>query len=50
MTHRKFRLPFQKRGRRRPARRPDDHAEIFKAFVHVLAQMHARSAISTEKG
>ncbi|WP_424361448.1 histidine kinase [Methylocystis parvus] len=50
MTQIKFRLPFQKRGRRRPSRRPDDHADIFKTFVHVLARMHARSATVTEKG
>jgi hypothetical protein len=49
MTHRKFRLPFQKRARRRAPRRLDDHAEIFRTFVHVLARMHARGMALTEK-
>ncbi len=49
MTQRKFRLPFQKRARRRSARRLDDHAEIFRTFVHLLAQMQARAPLS-EKG
>jgi hypothetical protein len=44
MTHLKFRFPFPKRGKRRAARRADDPADVFKAFVHVLTQMHARGA------
>jgi len=49
MTQRKFRLPFQKHARRRPARRLEDHTEIFRTFVHLLARMHARAPLS-EKG
>lgn len=44
MTQMKLRLPFQKRGRgRRPARRCDEPAAVFKTFVHVLAQMRAHA-------
>jgi hypothetical protein len=40
-----FRLPFGRRGRRRP-RRLDDPSQVFKTFVHVLGRMqaHARGA------
>lgn len=44
MTHLKFRLPFSKRGRvRRPIRRRDDPAAVFKNFVVVLERMQAQS-------
>jgi hypothetical protein len=46
MTHRKLRLPFVKRARRRSIRRHDDPADVFKTFVHVLSQMHAHNRIS----
>lgn len=39
----KMRLPWTKRHRRRHGRHVDDPAEIFKAFVHVLARMHANA-------
>jgi hypothetical protein len=42
MTHRKFRLPFPKRGRRRP-RPVGDPAAVFRTFVHVLARMQAQA-------
>jgi hypothetical protein len=50
MTHRIFRLPFRKPARRRTPRRLEDHADVFKTFVHLLARMHARSACPAEKG
>lgn len=40
MTHMKLRFPFQKRRR---ARHRDDPSEVFRTFVHVLAQMHAHA-------
>lgn len=56
MTHRKRRLSFLNRAKRRPPRRDGDPATVFKTFVHVLAQMqaHARNGASSapfpEKG
>lgn len=49
MTHRKFRLPFRKTARRRQTRRIENHADVFKTFVHVLARIYARGAASPEK-
>ncbi len=49
MTHRLFRMPFQKRGRRRPPHGAEEVSRIFRTFVNVLAQMHARSAAAPEK-
>ena len=40
MTMKKFRLPFQKRGRRR-VMRADDPSQVFKTFVHVLARLQS---------
>ena len=42
MTHLKFKLPFPKRGRRRP-RNTNDPAAVFRTFVHVLARMQAQA-------
>jgi hypothetical protein len=42
MTHKKFKLPFQKRGRRR-ARPADDPRAVFKAFVDALARLQAQT-------
>lgn len=42
MTHRKFRLPFGKRGRRRP-RHAGDPMAVFKTFVNTLARMQAHA-------
>ncbi len=49
MTHLRLRLPLSLRARRRASRRHDDPAEVFRTFVHLLAQMqaHARSPSST---
>ena len=35
----KMRLPFSRR--RRPPRRADDPSEVFRTFIHVLAQLRA---------
>jgi hypothetical protein len=46
MTALKRRLAFSVWTRRRPPRLRDDPADVFRTFVHVLAQMqaHARNA------
>ena len=43
MTIRKLRLSLSGRGRRRMARRQEEPAEVFRTFVHVLAQMRAHA-------
>ncbi|MGJ0510414.1 MAG: histidine kinase [Methylocystis sp.] len=42
MTHLKLKLPFARRGRRRP-RRSDDPSAIFKTFIHLLSRMQAHA-------
>lgn len=42
MTHKKFRLPFGKRGRRR-VRHGEDPMAVFKTFVHTLARIQAQA-------
>jgi hypothetical protein len=48
MTHLKFKLPFARRGRRRP-RRSDDPSEVFRTFVHLLSRMQAHAKIGASE-
>jgi hypothetical protein len=42
MMHKKFWMPFGKRGRRR-ARHADDPMAVFRTFVHTLARIQAQA-------